>query len=118
MPIKNFIKNLCTLTKNVIAGEVQEIKELVITEDDRVQGKLLAATTIATMTALGIPHTVAMQQIVEKVAAYTIRDLKDGIVRPQNLIVGRVIIEIREQRRQKALADTQPSTIDVTQFDE
>lgn len=92
------LKKLLRINKNVIKGEVEEIKQLKPTEEDTKQGEVLADAVIIAMSSMGMTYTVTMQKIIAKVFAYGIRDIKDGVQDNKKLIVGRVIEEIKNER--------------------
>lgn len=92
------LKKLLRINKNVIKGEVEEIRQLKPTEEDIKQGEVLADAAIVAMSAMGMSYTVTMQKIIAKVFAYGIRDIKDGVQDNKKLIIGRVIEEIKNER--------------------
>lgn len=95
------LKKLLRINKNVIKGEVEEIRQLKPTEEDIKQGEALADAAIIAMSSMGMSYTVTMQKIIAKVFAYGIRDIKDGVQDNKKLIIGRVIEEIKNERTQE-----------------
>lgn len=92
------LKKLLRINRNVIKGEVEEIKQLKPTEEDIKQGEVLADAAIIVISSMGMSYTVTMQKIIAKVFAYGIRDIKDGVQDNKKLIIGRVIEEIKNER--------------------
>lgn len=91
------IKTILRINKNVIEGEIDEIKSLKVTEEDEKQGEAVATLAVTACTSMGIPLGVVGQKILTKVFAYAIRDIKDGASSPNKLIIGRVIDEIKKE---------------------
>lgn len=87
------IKKIFEINHNVISGEIEEIKELEVTEEDKEQGKELAVLVAATLIGCGIPCGALSQNIMAEVLAYAIRDLKDGVEVHDKLIIGRIVNE-------------------------
>lgn len=92
------IKTVLRINKNVIKAEVQEVKELVITEEDKAQGKAAATLAVAALAACGVPLGALGQPVLEKVMPYIIRDAKDGVKSPDKLIIGRIVSEVKAER--------------------
>ena len=88
------------INKNVIKGEINEIKELKVTDEDKAQGKAAAVLAVAALAACGVPIGALGQPVLEKVFAYVIRDAKDGAVTPEKLILGRIIEEVKKEKQQ------------------
>lgn len=95
------IKTAFKILFNVAKDEVQEIRELKPTEEDYAQGETVGALSIAVMGSMGIPTAAIEQDIITKVCAYALRDLKDGVKSDNKLIIHRVINEIREVKASK-----------------
>lgn len=91
------LKKLLRINHNVIHGEVQEVLSLRLTEEDKAQGKAAAVLAVAALAACGVPLGTLGQPVLEKVLAYAIRDLKDGVETPNKLIIGRIIEEIKAE---------------------
>lgn len=91
----NIFKNICRVVRNTIKGEVQEIKELVITDEDKKQGKQLASIVHSICLVYGIPISTSVQKVIAKAGAYVVRDVKDGAKSPEKLIIGRIIGEMK-----------------------
>lgn len=79
-----------------VKEEIDEIKDLNLTEVDTVQGEMVANVAIAAMMSMGIPCSAAMKEVIKTAAAYTIRDIKEGSTNPEKLIVMRVVHKYKE----------------------
>ena len=84
--IKNFFKALYRANK----AEIEEIKQLKLSEQDREQGARAAALAVAAMAACGVPCGAAALPILETTFAYVIRDIKDGVETPDKLLALRI----------------------------
>ena len=99
--MKDFLKKFFKISKKVIKDEVEEIRELKPTEEDYAQGERLANAAILAMSSFGLPYSILSRQIMKKVFAYGIRDIRDGIQDNSKLIMRRVINEINAERREE-----------------
>lgn len=106
MKLINKLKTLFRINHNVIQGEIKEIQNLNLTEEDEAQGKAAAALAIAALAACGVPLGALGQPILEKVLAYTIRDLKEGVKTPDKLIIGRIINEVKAEKQAKSTKES------------
>lgn len=95
------IKTAFKILFNVAKDEVEEIRNLQPTEDDYTQGEVMGSLAIATMAAMGVPTAAVEQEVIARVCAYALRDLKDGIQSDNKLIIHRVINEIKEAKASK-----------------
>ena len=95
---KDIAKTIFRIHKNVIKKEFEEIQNLTPTEEDYAQGERLAEVAVVTMGSMGLGYTMLGQEIMAKVFAYGIRDIKDGVEDNSKLIIGRVIEEIKNER--------------------
>ena len=91
----NIIKRFFKGTYNVIKGEISEIANLQPTEEDFTQGEKMGEVFVTVCASMGYPCPAVAKNVMAKVFAYGIRDMKDGINCPENLIVGRIVKEIR-----------------------
>lgn len=89
------IKKILGIPVKVAKDEVAEIKGLVVTEEDRDQGKKIALAVYAACAVYGIPCPKSIQDIIAMVGAYAVRDAKDGLHTPSKLIISRVIGEFQ-----------------------
>lgn len=87
---------------SVAKEEIDEIKDLNLTETDQLQGDIVASVAVAAMASMGIPCSLTMREIIKTSAAYAIRDFKEGSTNPEKLIVMRVVNKIREIKEAKA----------------
>ena len=94
---KDIVKTIFKIQKNVVEGEIDEIKNLSPTEEDYAKGEVMATTAATVMASMGIGCTVLVHRIIAKVFAYGIRDLKDGLEDNKKLIAGRVVEEIKKE---------------------
>lgn len=92
-----FIKKLFKATRVAVKDEIKEIKYLEPTEEDYEQARRLAALCAAAMVAGGLPMGVLATKVLERVLAYGIRDLKDGVADRKKLIIERVFTELRAE---------------------
>ena len=99
--MKDFLKRFFKISKKVLKDEVGEIKELKPTEEDYTQGEQLANAAILAMSSFGLPYSILSREIMKKVFAYGIRDIKDGVKDNSKLIMRRVIDEINAERKSK-----------------
>ncbi|MCM1324131.1 MAG: hypothetical protein NC218_08210 [Acetobacter sp.] len=90
-----FIKKLGKSIGIAIKDEIDEIKELVPTEEDYQQGEKIAVVAAAAMASMGVPVAALGTKIMAKAFAYGIRDMKDGIEDNDKLIVARIINELK-----------------------
>lgn len=95
----NKIKRILQINRNVIKAEAQELSQLNITREDEEQALKLSVLAVAGLAACGIPCGPAGQQVIARVLAYAIRDLKDGIEINDKLIINRVINEIKAEKQ-------------------
>lgn len=93
------IKAFFRVNKNVVKAEIDEIKNLQITDEDKTQGRAAAVLVASTMAACGIPLGAAATPVLEKVLAYVIRDAKDGVKTPDKLIISRIVSEIKRENK-------------------
>lgn len=92
------IKSIIKINHRVIKAEAEEIVNLSITQEDEEQANRLAILIAATLVSCGIPCGILSQQVMAKVLAYALRDIKDGIEVHDKLIIGRVINEIKAEK--------------------
>lgn len=85
------------VTTKVIKEEIEEIKDLTLTETDKLQADVITGVAITAMAALGIPASTAVRDVMQTAIAYGIRDLKEGNTNPQKLIVMRVVNAYKER---------------------
>lgn len=92
-----FVKKLFKATRVAVKEEIKEIRELEPTDEDKEQASKLAALAAAAMVAGGLPVGVLATKVLERVLAYGIRDLKDGVADRNKLIIERVFTELRAE---------------------
>lgn len=83
-------------THKAIEEEIDEVKSLVITEDDTAQAKAMRKVIVAAANAYGIPVSKQVQEILDKALAHILRDAKDGLKTPEKLLLKRIIDNIKE----------------------
>lgn len=79
-------------------AEIEEIKAIVPTQQDLDEAEALACLAVAAMSSLGVPAVVLQKAIIKKVFAYGIRDIKNGVKSPQDLLLSRIIKEVRNNK--------------------
>ena len=99
--MEDFLKKFFKIGKKVIKDEVEEIRELKPTEEDYAQGERLANAAILAMSSFGLQYSILSREIMKKVFAYGIRDIRDGIQDNSKLIMRRVINEINAERQEE-----------------
>lgn len=99
---KEVVTNTGKVITSVAKEEIAEIKDLNLTEVDKLQGDVVANVAVAVMASMGIPCSLTMKEIIKTSAAYAIRDFKEGYTNPEKLIVTRVINKIHEIKEAKA----------------
>ena len=99
--MKDFLRKLFKISKKVIKDEVEEIKELKPTEEEYAQGEQRANAAILAMSSFGLPYSILSKEIMKKVFAYGLRDIRDGIQDNSKLIMRRVIDEINAERKER-----------------
>ena len=98
MSLIDKIKTVLRINKNVLKSEIEEIKSLKITEEDTTQANKISALIVTGMAAAGIPCGALSQQIMARIIAYALRDIKDGVEVHDKLIIKRVINEIQNEK--------------------
>lgn len=94
----NIFKKIINIPKAIFrAGkaEVDEVKAFVLTDQDTKRGQRVAFVVLSALRAYGIPVDAEMSKIVEKASAYVIKDIVEGLHEKDNLIVSRVIKELK-----------------------
>ena len=89
------LKKIGSIFVKVAKDEIDEIKNVKVTDEDKAQAEQLASIVHQVCLAYGIPISSSVQRIVAKCGAYVIRDAKDGIKAPEKLIIGRIINEVK-----------------------
>lgn len=80
-----------------VQAEIQEIRNLQITEKDKLEAKALAKLIKAAANSYGIPVPDNIDKILEKTLSIGIRDLKDGFKHPENLLLLRIRGELKKE---------------------
>lgn len=91
MKVKRFFKAVHQAFK----AEIQEIRELKVTEDDLDQAEKITGLMIATLGAYGVA-LLPLKPVIKKVLAYGIRDIKEGAKSPNKLILVRIKEELKK----------------------
>lgn len=92
------IKAVLRINRSVLKSEIEEIKNLKVTEEDTAQANRISVLIAAGMAAVGIPCGALSQQIMARIIAYALRDIKDGVEVHDKLIIKRVINEIQNEK--------------------
>lgn len=93
------VKRFIRIHRNVAIGEIEEISQLKITEEDEEQARHLSLLIAAGLAACGIPCGALSQKIMASVLSYALRDIKDGIEVHDKLIIGRIVNEYNKENR-------------------
>lgn len=96
--MKTFFGKLLKACGIAIKDEIKEVATLKPTDEDYKQGKALAVAVVSAMTAMGFTTSALGTDVIAKVFAYGIRDIKDGVEVNDKLILARVINEIKKQQ--------------------
>lgn len=91
--IYKLIKAASKATKD----EVNEIKSLTITDEDKKAAKAVATLAVSALSAYGIPAGIAKEPL-EIILQYTIRDLRDGVKDTNKLYIKRIIQEVKKDK--------------------
>lgn len=93
------IANLVKCIHRANKAEIEQIKNLVVTDVDRKQAEYIQHVCAVAMTQCGVPPSIAQSRALNTALAYAIRDLKEGGKQPSTLLVNRIVDEIKESRR-------------------
>lgn len=74
--------------------EIEEIKELTITQEDLDQAEKIADLLIQILGQYGIA-ILPLKPLIKKAIAYGLRDLKEGAKAPEKLLIKRIIKEMK-----------------------
>lgn len=91
--VRKFLKALGIAFKD----EVEEIASIQPTDEDYQQGKVLATAAAAAMASMGCTPALLSTDIIAKVFAYGIRDIKEGVKSNDKLIAMRVVNELKKE---------------------
>lgn len=83
---------------NALKEEKEEIGNLIITDEDKKQAAVILNAIAAVLASQGVPTTVTQNEYTKKVLEYAIRDMKDGLHTPSNLIAMRIINNIKKEK--------------------
>lgn len=97
--MKSKLLNLLKCIHRANVAEIEEIKNLTITNEDRRQAEFIQGVCAAALAAYGVPTTVVQNEVLETAIAHLIRDLKDGGKTPSKLLISRIIHEVRESHK-------------------
>lgn len=93
------IRRTFKATKLAIKDEIEEIKSLEITDSDRTQAKAITKAIVAAANSYGVPVGEAVQGYIETGIAYALRDAKEGIATPSNILMARIIRHYKELKK-------------------
>lgn len=99
MTFKDFLektKQFLGIGYRVAKDEIKEVITLEPTKEDFEQGEKLATMAAAVMAGCGVAIPAIGITAMEKTFAYGIRNLKDGVVDNDKLIIVRVINELKQ----------------------
>lgn len=83
-------------------AEIEEIKGLTITQEDKNQSAVILNAIAGVLAAYGVPTTAVQNDLTKAVIEYCLRDLKDGLNTPSKLLTARIIKEIKKAKADKA----------------
>lgn len=94
------IKEILKCFHRANKAEIEEIKELVVTDEDKAQAEAITVAAMAALAACGvsITNTSYINTIMQTAVAYGLRDLKDGLETPKKLLVHRIVDEIKQAK--------------------
>jgi hypothetical protein len=84
-----------------LKNEVQEIKGLVITEEDTKEAELITRLIVAVFNSYGVPVPEQMQEVLKTTLKYGIRDIKDGCKTHDKFIIKRILNELNKEEKEK-----------------
>lgn len=96
---KVIIKKVVKVMRAVRASikeEKEEVEQLKITEEDKEQAERIVLLLSGLLASRGIVLPTVAAQGLNLIAQYIIRDIKDGLKTPDNLILKRVINNIKK----------------------
>ena len=91
--IKKIIKSLYRAGKS----EVEEIKELKVTEEDLLQAEKYSLIVVSALTSAGFAFSPLLQPVLKIALGYCIRDIKDGETQPDKLLIKRIFSELEAE---------------------
>lgn len=95
MKFRRIPRAICKALKD----EVQEIKGLVITEDDTKEAELITRLIVAVFNSYGVPVSEQLQIVFKTILKYGIRDIKDGCKTHDKLIIKRILNELNKEEK-------------------
>lgn len=93
------IRRTFKATKLAIKDEIKEIKSLELTEGDKTQAKAITKAIVAAANSYGVPVGSAVQGYIETGIAYALRDAKEGIATPSNILIARIIKHYKDLKK-------------------
>ena len=91
--------------RKALKDEIQEIKGLVITEDDTKEAELITRLIVAVFNSYGVPVPEQMQTVFQTILKYGIRDIKDGCKTHDKFIVKRILNELNRKDKENEKSD-------------
>lgn len=88
-----------------LKNEVQEIKGLVITEDDTKEAELITRLIVTVFNSYGAPVPEQIQTAFKIILKYGIRDIKDGCKTHDKFIVKRILNELNKEEKENKKSD-------------
>lgn len=89
--MKHVVKKILKSIGITIKDEVEEVRNLQVTEEDKSQAEFLESAVSVAAASVGIYYPTALRPIIKEVIAIALRDGKDGISSPSKLIISRLI---------------------------
>lgn len=96
--MKQFIKKIFKTIGITIKDEAEEIRNLQVTEEDKVQAEFLETAVSIAAASVGVYYPTVLRPIVKEAIAIALRDGKDGLSSPSKLIIGRLVKSYKEQK--------------------
>ena len=96
--MKHIIKNIFKSIGITIKDEVEEIRNLQVTEEDKSQAEFLESAVSVAAASVGIYYPTALRPIVKEAIAIALRDGKDGVSSPSKLIISRLVNNYKKQK--------------------
>lgn len=111
--IENF-KKFFKIGIDVATDEIEEMKDLVITDEDKQQGEIAANLAVAAMGSMGMPCPEIGRRVMIIAFSYVIRNAKDGMEDTDKLIISRIVNEVKESLKAKKEEEEETIEKDTT----
>lgn len=78
-------------------SELNEIKELKITEEDLLQAEKYSLIIVSALSSSGLAFAPLLKPLLKIALSYCIRDIKDGEQEPDKLLIKRIMKEFEKE---------------------